>query len=76
MENWTVNEQDWKNFYPLNAFWLQECLMEKAFIKSAQVPWADVSGSWWTVLKAVKVKVAQSYPTLCDAMDYTVHGIL
>ena len=24
----------------------------------------------------VKVKVAQSYPTLCDAMDYTVHGIL
>ena len=24
----------------------------------------------------VKVKVAQSYPTLCDPMDYTVHGIL
>ena len=23
-----------------------------------------------------KVKVAQSYPTLCDPMDYTVHGIL
>ena len=22
------------------------------------------------------VKVAQSYPTLCDPMDYTVHGIL
>ena len=26
--------------------------------------------------KLVKVKVAQSCPTLCDPMDYTVHGIL
>ena len=24
----------------------------------------------------VKVKVAQACPTLCDVMDYTVHGIL
>ena len=24
----------------------------------------------------VKVKVAQSCPTLCDPMDYSVHGIL
>ena len=24
----------------------------------------------------VKVKVAQSCPTLCDPRDYTVHGIL
>ena len=24
----------------------------------------------------VKVKVAQSCPTLCDPMDYTVHGVL
>ena len=24
----------------------------------------------------VKVKFAQSCPTLCDSMDYTVHGIL
>ena len=23
-----------------------------------------------------EVKFAQSYPTLCDPMDYTVHGIL
>ena len=29
----------------------------------------------WGWLK-VKVKVAQSCPTLCDPMDYTVHGIL
>ena len=26
--------------------------------------------------EGLKVKVAQSRPTLCDAMDYTVHGIL
>ena len=24
----------------------------------------------------MKVKVAQSCPTLCDRMDYTIHGIL
>ena len=29
-----------------------------------------------TFLLKVKVKVAQSCPTLCDPMDYTVHGIL
>ena len=29
-----------------------------------------------TFLLKVKVKVAQSCPTLCDLMDYTVHGIL
>ena len=28
------------------------------------------------VRKKVKVKVAQSCPTLCDSMDYTVHRIL
>ena len=27
-------------------------------------------------VKAMKVKVAQSRPTLCDPVDYTVHGIL
>ena len=27
-------------------------------------------------LSSLKVKVAQSCPTLCDLMDYTVHGIL
>ena len=24
----------------------------------------------------MKVKVTQTYPTLCDPVDYTVHGIL
>ena len=28
------------------------------------------------ILEKVKVKVAQSYLTLCDPMDYTIHGIL
>ena len=29
----------------------------------------------WTIIK-VKVRVAQSCPTLCDHIDYIVHGIL
>ena len=40
-----------------------------------------VRQSWVQILvqpldDKVKVKVAQSCPTLCDPMDYTVHGIL
>ena len=31
---------------------------------------------WHRVFKRKKVEVAQSCPTLCDPMDYTVHGIL
>ena len=31
-----------------------------------------LDATWWKV----KVKVAQSCPTLCDQMDYTVHRIL
>ena len=31
-------------------------------------------GRVWSII--VKVKVAQSYPTLCGPMDYTVPGIL
>ena len=27
-------------------------------------------------LRGMKVKIAQLCPTLCDPMDYTVHGIL
>ena len=32
-------------------------------------------GKILSYLGKVKVKVAQSCPTLCDLMDYTVHGI-
>ena len=28
------------------------------------------------VLYTMEVKIAQSCPTLCDPMDYTIHGIL
>ena len=31
---------------------------------------------WFTAYLLVKVKVSQLCPTLCDPMDYTVHGIL
>ena len=30
----------------------------------------------WSVIIKVKVKVTQSSPTLCNPIDYTVHGIL
>ena len=30
----------------------------------------------YIILNILEVKVAQSHPTLCDPMDYTVHGIL
>ena len=36
-----------------------------------QMPWSELS-----VAKKQKVKVTQSCLTLCDPMDYTVHGIL
>ena len=30
----------------------------------------------WELPGGLKVKVAQLCPTLCDPMDYTIHGIL
>ena len=30
----------------------------------------------WEASFSLKAKVAQSCPTLCDPMDYTIHGIL
>ena len=36
----------------------------------------DVIYSMVTMVMKVKVKFAQSCPTLCDPMDYAVHGIL
>ena len=30
----------------------------------------------WTFVSKLNVKGTQSYPTLCDPMDYIVHGIL
>ena len=31
---------------------------------------------WWCLIKRSDMKVAQSWPTLCDPVEYTVHGIL
>ena len=42
---------------------------------SINILWASDSHGNSTLLK-VKVKVTQLCPTLCDPMDYTVHGIL
>ena len=36
----------------------------------------EVESDMWVSIQKVKVKVAQSCLTLCDPMDYTVHGIL
>ena len=44
--------------------------------KSPQVLWCYCQFPHWWLLKWSEVKVAQSCPTLCDPMDYTVHGIL
>ena len=45
--------------------------------KDGSAPQIHVSGSKGELGRLkVNVKVAQSCPTLCDPMDYTVHGIL
>ena len=38
--------------------------------------WVVISSFFFLVLKNLKVKVVQSCPTLCDPIDYRVHGIL
>ena len=38
--------------------------------------WTWFLSSYLSELKVVKVEVTQSCLTLCDPMDYTVHGIL
>ena len=36
----------------------------------------EKEGHYILIKSEVKVKVTQSFLTLCDPMDYTVHGIL
>ena len=36
----------------------------------------EKEGHYISIKSEVKVKVIQSFLTLCDPMDYTVHGIL
>ena len=47
--------------------------LEKCCATSLLPPWFQMRNS---LLFKLKVKVAQSCPTFCDPMDYTVHGIL
>ena len=44
--------------------------------KSELMPFAAAQMDLEIIILSRKVKVAQSCPTLCDPMDYTVHGIL
>ena len=46
----------------------RQILYQLRFQRSPKVPWSEVNWS--------EVKVTQLCPTLCDPMDYTVHGIL
>ena len=66
-----------KIFFSIRIHWelLHRCFIKKWFCGSVR----GESGSWivlaWFYKVDVKVKGAQSYPTLCNPMDYTVHGI-
>ena len=48
------------------------CLLHLLHWQADSLPFFTTSATW----EHVKVKVAQSYPTLWNPMDYTVHGIL
>ena len=52
-------------------------IKEKTGIVIKQDPWGLSGASFSPISSALsEVKVTQSCPTLCDPMDYTVHGIL
>ena len=59
---------------------LREMVMDRETWRAAIHEVANSWHHWATELTELmghlKVKVAQSCPTLCDPMDYTVHGIL
>ena len=64
------------NGNPLQYSYLENPMDREAW--KATVYGAAKSQTWLSdkVDWKVKVKVAQLYPTLCDPMDYTIHGIL
>ena len=51
-------------------------LLEYKFIKDKTVVLECSRPSYYSGIYYVKVKVGQLCATLCDPMDYTVHGIL
>ena len=58
--------------------WVCVCVFSNSFATS----WSVACQASWSLgclrqaYKKVKVKINQLCPTLCDPMDYTVHGIL
>ena len=63
--------------------WLSACMSSPTLViwyKWTHIMWVPLSLLSLHIMSSrficVCVKVAQSYPTLCDPMDYTVHGIL
>ena len=57
----------WNSFISWLWWWVCEFILVLKFIELEKKNKVEV---------IVKVKVAQSYPTLCDPTDYTVHRIL
>ena len=49
---------------------------EEAYWGSPPIEIHSNEMNFWVIYGILKVKVAQSCPTLCNPMDYTVHGIL
>ena len=48
----------------------------KSLLKLRIIWTITIVNIYWTCIEFCEVKVAQSCLTLCDTMDYTVHGIL
>ena len=79
-ENWTTEKAEW-------CFWA--VVLEKTLDSPLDCKEIKAVKFWIFIGRAdaeakapmfcppaMKVKVAQSCPTLCDPMDYTIHGIL
>ena len=64
---------DWKPRY--NSTEIRRILIQLKYKVLIVFLWI-LFNSWWHLLKWSEVEVTQSYPTLCDPMDYTAHGIL
>ena len=65
-------ELEYKESWALKNWWVRTVVLEKTLESSLDckdIKPVNPKGKW-------KVKVIQSHPTLCDPIDYTVHGIL
>ena len=67
-KSFKIDESSLKYPGPLCVVWVVTLLM-------FEVPWEQIQIEWYKFLQE-KVKVPQSCPTLCNPMDFRVHGIL